>query len=400
MKSSLLIVLFISLLCKTTAQQGNKFLLTGSVKGQNTGKLFLLYRIHGKKVIDSSVVRNGRFVFAGSIGEPVKAELVDNLAKTQADYKNYYSNFYLEPGKMNISLVNDRFREAQLTGSKTDEVYQVFNNGLHPALDAIGRIQKETDTDSSRSDILMDSLSFYNGKAQSSLGDFIKGHPHSFIRLQAIQQLYALGYISPDSALILFRSGDYKWRNSFSVKQVIQGFENIVNSSIGHLASNFTRTDADKKDFTLSSLKGKWVLLDFWASWCIPCREMTPHIKELYNKYHEKGLEIVTVSCDSKYKDWYKAIQQDSIEPFVNVLSFTESDMEFLKTHDRVGEASWKGELRKLFNLMPIPVTVLLDKNGVIIGRYGAQDEQPSHMLDKDLEKIFNNLQARGNKQQ
>jgi hypothetical protein len=109
----------------------------------------------------------------------------------------------------------------------------------------------------------------------------------------------------------------------------------------------------------------------------------------LYKKYSQKGLEIISISCDSKYENWLNAVRVDSIQSFVNILSFTDSDMNFLKTNDKVGDASWEGELRKQFNLMPIPVEILINKEGVIIGRYGAIEKETLNMLDKKLIEIF-----------
>ena len=92
---------------------------------------------------------------------------------------------------------------------------------------------------------------------------------------------------------------------------------------------------------------------------------------------------------DAKYDAWHKAIKQDSIESFHNILAFTNSDMEFLKTHDNRMEASFKGELRKLYNPMPIPAQILIDKDGIIIGRYSLYDNTTDEGMDKKLSEIF-----------
>ena len=389
--------LFLCLLFETKAQQKPGFILKGSTQGMDTGNLYLFYRLNGKKVIDSSKIKNGRFVFTGLIDEPVKAALVDDISKAQSGYGNYCPDFYIEPGTQQISLVSNHFADAKLTGSNTNQVFQIFTRSTLPVLAGITSHANKME-DSSRTAPFFDSSSFYKRKIHRILSNFIANYPHSFISLQAIQMLYSFDGISSDSAIKLLRSMDRSLQRCSSVVAARQGFENIVNSSIGHLASDFIRKDVNSKEMMLSFFRKKYVLLDFWASWCTPCRQMTPRLKELYNKYHEKGLEIIAVSCDSQYEDWYQAIRQDSIETFINILSFTESDMNFLKTHTRVGEASWKGELRKLYNLMPIPVEILIDQHGVIVGRYGGMDKQSFEMLDKYLEEVFSNDKTRSNK--
>jgi thiol-disulfide isomerase/thioredoxin len=141
-------------------------------------------------------------------------------------------------------------------------------------------------------------------------------------------------------------------------------------------AIDFTKPDPDGNMITLSKLRGKYVLIDFWGSWCGACRYGTPHIKELYAKYKNKGLEILGVSIE-KSKDlaeakrlWKNAIKEDGV-PWLNVIN---------------NEADMKQNIPKLYQVVGYPTYILLDKEGNIIGRWLGSGGQG---LDTKLAEIF-----------
>ena len=385
-----LLILKTSLVLTLNAQDANTFTLSGSVLGKPTGKLYLRYSTRNKIVTDSSLIKDGKFAFSGLLNEPTIAELFDNIKMAELKYKNYRSDFYIESAKMNIVLSNNAFSKAKLVGSKSNDEYQTLNHYLSPILNKISEVENKVKTDSLQQKLVADSLFYYNKRAREILLTFIQKHLNSFIAVKAVQRLSWFKEISPDSSLTLVNSLNSSLHNYNTTKLLKSAFIAEITSSKGHEASDFTRKDVNGKVVQLSSFKGRYVLLDFWASWCAPCRELTPHIKALYEKYHSKGLSIIAVSCDSKYEAWQKAIRHDGIDSIVNILSFTDSDMDFLKTSENIGAASFKGELRKQFNLMPIPVAILIDRNGVIVQRYGPTEEQPLHLLDNKLFEIFN----------
>lgn len=386
-----LLILKTSLALTLNAQNANTFTLTGSVLQKPAGKLYLRYATRNKIVTDSSVIKNGKFSFSGWLSEPTIAELFDNIEMAGPKYKNYCSDFYIESAKMNIFLSNNAFSKAKLVGSKSNNKYQALTRDLGRVLNKISVIENKVKADSLQQKLVADSLFYHKKKAREILLTFIQNNLNSFIAVKAVQRLSWLEEISADSALALVNSLDSSLHNYNTTKLLKSAFIAKITSSKGHQASDFTRKDVNGKVVQLSSFKGRYVLLDFWASWCAPCRELTPHIKSLYQKYNSKGLSIIAISGDSKYEAWLKAIQHDGIDSLVNILSFTDSDMDFLKTSESIGAASFKGELRKQFNLMPIPVAILIDRNGVIVERYGPTEEQPFHLLDNKLFEIFNN---------
>ncbi len=132
-----------------------------------------------------------------------------------------------------------------------------------------------------------------------------------------------------------------------------------VGLSIGDVAPELKFKNPDGEFISLSSLRGKVVLVDFWASWCQPCRVENPNVVRLYDKYHDKklgnanGFEVYSVSLDQEKSKWVSAIQKDNLKWDAHV-----SDLKF-----------WKSEAARIYNISSIPYTVLIDEKGVIIGK-------------------------------
>lgn len=390
-KLILLLAMVQSLLIKTYAQHLNQFTIDGTFVGNSIGKLYLLYSKNNKRVIDSAEIKNGKFYFQGIIEEPTKAELTDNLKMRKVGYGNYLTDFYLEQNALKLSIIKDHFPEAKISGSQTNDMYRKLTNYFNPVFERITGLQLQAKNESSMASHLSDSLSLYTSQLKNYLVKFVTENPDSYIGILAIQRLSWMETVSIDTVLSTFNVLTPRIQNTKAAIKTKEALVNTLVSSIGHVAPDFVRKAFNGEMVKLSSLRGHYVLLDFWASWCAPCRAQTPHLKKLYEKYSSEGLKLIGVSCDSKYDAWQKAIVQDSTQFFINILSFTENDMDFLQMHDNIGEASFEGELRKKFNLMPIPVYILLDPKGIIIGRYGATEKDPVEILDKKLSEIFDN---------
>lgn len=140
---------------------------------------------------------------------------------------------------------------------------------------------------------------------------------------------------------------------------------------IGITAPNFIQTDTANKLVSLNDFrKNKYVLIDFWASWCGPCRIESPYMRELYNQYASKGFDIISVSLDNNKEKWLNAISKDSLY-WTHV-----SDLQY-----------WNNNIAKLYKVNAVPTKILIDKKGIIIGKYIGIDEQK--LLAKKLYEIF-----------
>lgn len=369
------IITFILLLTVTYAnsQAKKQYILNGKITGKESGTMYLRYQDEGMRKIDSGKIKNGHFLLTGYISEPVLAIVSDVNGNLPNNYLNVSESFYIDPAKMNILMVNEQFKIAQIRGSKTNDEWTSITKIIYPFIDSIHQVQTD------------DSINYFNRQICTNVEYFSNKHSNSIISARIIAWLSRYG-LSNDSTLYLLNSLDNEVKKTYTFQLTKEGISISINSEINHKAPDFTRTDLTGKTLRLSDFKGKYLLLDYWASWCIPCREISPHLKELYKKYHLKGLEVIAISCDSKYMDWQRAIKEDSIYLFHNILSFTDADMNLLKTKTNITEASFKGELRKLYNLMPIPAQILIDKNGIIVGRFEGSIMQD---LDNKLKEVF-----------
>lgn len=200
----------------------------------------------------------------------------------------------------------------------------------------------------------------------------IKENPSSFASIMAVQQIRPELYF--DTYQALAKGLSQKYPNNADVKSfvgMVQQTETMLQGqkavSIGAEAPELVLPSTNEKEIALSSLRGKVVLIDFWASWCGPCRKELPNVKRAYEKYKNKGFEIFGVSLDKDRGDWLDAIKEEGLTwPQVSDLKF------------------WESEAVKIYGIQSIPFTVLIDKEGKIIATDLRGEE-----LDKKLKEVL-----------
>jgi thiol-disulfide isomerase/thioredoxin len=203
-------------------------------------------------------------------------------------------------------------------------------------------------------------------KHNNYLKDFIEKNPTSFASLVAIQQLpadqFMETYIKLDATLFA------KYPNSAYTKTFHQGLSSQNKVAVGSQAPEITMNTPDNKPLSLSSLKGKIVLIDFWASWCAPCRAENPNVVKAYNTYKSKGFDVFSVSLDKDLDKWKKAIAADNLSWPNHVSDFKD----------------WNSPVVQLYNFNSIPSNVLIDKDGKILAKDLRGEE-----LEKKLAELF-----------
>ena len=370
-------LIFAFVLLQTTlfAQNGN-YVVKGEVGSVNApATIYLSHRTPTGNVLDSTALNNGHFEFKGSVSDPVKSNLILNYKGYGTRGKSVQSILvYLEAGEILISSP-DSLSKAKISGSKVNEDNERLNQSLKPILKQMSDISteyyampKEKQQDTAVTAGLSKRFTVLNDKKRQALVDFIKANPGSVISVDALK---SYGGSIPDYAEVgpLFEGLSAETKNSGIGKAYAADLEKMKATAIGAIAPEFTQNDPDGKPVKLSDFKGKYVLVDFWASWCGPCRAENPNVVAAYQKYHDKGFNILGVSLDNEKgkENWSNAIKKDG-------LNWTQvSDLKY-----------WNNEVAQQYGIRSIPQNLLLDPNGKIVGK-----NLRGKALETKLEELF-----------
>ncbi|PZP50402.1 MAG: hypothetical protein DI598_05670 [Pseudopedobacter saltans] len=275
---------------------------------------------------------------------------------------------WVEPGTQTITgAILDSSIDVTIKGTPTQNDYAQFQQGHKKIMDSLDKVYANSfnNLDSIQMKQMSDK---YFSKLSNALEaydfQFVTSHPNSYHSL----------------AIVADRQNDYencelmlsklspRLRNSELRKRIEKQMVMGKRSANGVKIMDFTRNDPSGNPVSIQSFKGKYMLIDFWASWCHPCRAENPNVLAAYNKFKDKGFDVLSVSIDDNKESWKKAIAMDSL-PWTQVL-------------DRENR---KSPILDYYGITGIPSQILIDPNGIIIGR-NLRGEK----LEKALAKIFN----------
>lgn len=329
-----------------------------AVKGQAKAYLVLL-RNNEWKEVDSAEIKDGKFRFTGNVEEPQNAILaVRGSDSPQRDSQG----FFLENSKIDI-IGTDLISKAKITGSVADRENAEREAQIKPVTASIMKLQDEfgkKNVDGSYVKPLeerkkaADSIQKLVALNKEISLKFAESHLNSFAGLYAYNMYVLDNHFEPAKVEPLFHRFSAALKSSPLGQRTAEKIEIGKRRQAGAKATDFTQNDLNDKPFTLSSLRGKYVLVDFWASWCGPCRAENPNVVKAYNELKGKNFEIVGVSLDypGGKAAWAEAVRKDGL-PWIHV-----SDLK-----------GWKNEVAVMYGINSVPQNLLIDPQGMIIAK-------------------------------
>jgi peroxiredoxin len=349
----------------STAQDTQNFAIKGSYTNISmpVKKVMMYYRLDDKNMTDSAEPKNGNYVFSAKLREPMIVTLravyepgTDGKPVRTVNARDMV-NVFVVPGTVDVTAT-DSFANTKVTGSKMHDAYLQLRSYMKPLVEkrapyiaAYNKANAEKDAAAKKAAIAkLDSLDLVEKKMY---GEFVKNNTQSPIALYALNQ-FAGWDIDVEAVEPLFAKLPEEQKKYASAKTLLGKIEIAKKTSIGKIALDFAQNDTLDVPVKLSAFRGKYLLVDFWASWCVPCREENPNVVKAFNEFKDKNFYILGVSLDrpGAKQDWLDAIHKDNLT-WAHV-----SDLKW-----------WQNDVAKLYGIQAIPQNLLLDPNGKIIAK-------------------------------
>ncbi|MGB2415607.1 MAG: redoxin domain-containing protein [Flavobacteriaceae bacterium] len=362
MKTQIIFIISIALLfsCKpSTTNYGDNYEVIVKADGVYDGlRAYLMKTENGRNRIatDTAVVFNGAFVFKGEIkGTEMRALTIDGVRGQ--------TSVFVEPGIIHVELYKDSIHKSKVEGTYNNAVFNDYKNQYQEKIEAIDAVRSQflnSNKDTEGLKALQKKGDSLRAQLKNFGYEFIKTNNDSDFSLFVLEGLTSQKGFDIELASNAFKNieASIKTKNESNqlitdrIRQKIESNPNRPKIKIGMQAPDFTAPDPQGKQITLSEIIGKVTIVDFWASWCKPCRIENPNLVKLYDKYHSKGLEIISVSLErgNQKAFWIEAIKKDQLN-WYNV-----SNLKF-----------WQDPIAQAYSVNSIPATFILDENGTVV---------------------------------
>lgn len=338
----------------------NEFVIKGTVDGIENGKLAILETQDetgmGLKATDSAIIKDGKFEFKGTTTEP-------ELRFIQVETVQGKAVFILENGEINMKIYKDSVNKTEIGGTFNNDQFSKYNNEQGAIQKKIAAFRKDNmekmqTAIQSNDTVTVNTLKNGFTKLQEELNlynsNFAEKNPKAFISVLMLENMFYQPNADVEKIKKIYTNLDKSVQETKPGKKIGEMIANHNAAEVGKAAPEFSAPNPEGKMVSLKESLGKVTIIDFWASWCGPCRKENPNVVALYAEFHDKGLNIIGVSLDKEgdAQKWKEAIAADK-------LTWTQvSNLQY-----------WNDPIAKKYNVQSIPATYLLDATGKIVAK-------------------------------
>ncbi|MCZ4222552.1 TlpA disulfide reductase family protein [Pedobacter rhodius] len=360
--------------------QTKTFTLKGKLTNVKDGSKIWFYAYHPALQKDSAIITNGTFEFKGNLTGPIQAQLFlphGPKFKVMLPLTGAYDflNLYLDEGVIKVNGT-DSVKNMLVSGSiinaedqKLSKTLNVLENKILTIRSEFKQAPVEQQKDPAFMSASDNKIIKLWKEIEAAKLKFAKENPDSYVSLNAVFELTrgrTMNYHVLDTA---YQSLSDRYKNTVLAKNTKQMILTGINTTVGSQAVDFSQPDVNGKIYKLSDFKGKYVMLEFWASWCGPCRAESPNLVKAYEKYKDKNFTIMAISLDKKRDEWLNAVKEDKIP--------------YLQLGDLKGPQV--SEVAISYGIQSIPESYIIDPNGKIIAK-----NLRGEALNKKLTELFN----------